>query len=57
MAHEGAAEGAEVCAVLHFFGEDVGGVAFTADMSDGDSTLFDPLACNILIELDMMIAF
>jgi hypothetical protein len=57
MAHEGVAEAAEGFAISHFFGEDIGGVAFTADMSDGNSALFDPLAHNILLELDMTFAF
>jgi hypothetical protein len=57
MIHEGVAAAAEVCAISHFFGEDIGGAAFTADMSDGNSTLFDPVKHNILLELNMKIAF
>jgi hypothetical protein len=57
MAHEGVTEVAEVCTILHFFGEGIRGVAFTTDMSNSNSTLFDLLVCNILFELDLMIAF
>ncbi len=56
-AHEGVAEAAKICAVAHFFSEDVGDVEFSADMRDGDGAVGDPFAYRIFSVLDVTILF
>jgi hypothetical protein len=40
-------EAAEICAVVYFFGEDVGNVAFSHNVSDGDSAVGNPLVGHV----------
>jgi hypothetical protein len=45
----------EVGAVTHFFGEDIGWIAFTTDVSDGDTAILDPFTGSILAVFDVMV--
>jgi hypothetical protein len=56
-AHKRIAEAAEISAVSHFLGEDVGYVAFPADMGNGDGAVGNPLTCRIFPVFDVAIAF
>ncbi len=56
-AHKRIAETAEISAVLHFLCEDVGYVAFPADVGNGDGAVGDPFTCRILLVLNVTIAF
>jgi hypothetical protein len=54
-AHEGITEAVEVCAVIHFFGEDISNIAFSRDMSDGDGANGDPLPGQVFSIFDVAV--
>ena len=56
-AHKRVTEATEISAVPHLLGEDVGDVAFPADVRNGDGAVGDPFACRIFFVLDVTIAF
>ncbi len=56
-AHECIAKAAEVGTVSHFLGENIRGVALSADMSDGDCAVGDPFPCGVFTILDVAVAF
>jgi hypothetical protein len=56
-AHECIVKAAEVGAVLHFLGENIRDVAFSADVSDRDCVVGNPFLCGVLAILDVAVAF
>jgi len=55
--HERIAKSAEICAIAHFFGENVGRIAFPADVRNGKGTVRDPFAGRVFPVLDVAITF
>ena len=49
-AHEGVLQTEEVCAILHFLGEDVTWVDFSGDVKDGDCTVLHPFTGAVFAE-------
>ncbi len=54
MNHERISEVAEMGAVHHFLGEDIGGVDFPCNMYDIQSLVLHPFPDGIFTELDVM---
>jgi hypothetical protein len=40
--HEGVVKTSKVCTIVHLFCKDIRGIAFPADVCDGDATVFNP---------------
>ncbi len=53
--HERVLEAAEIGAVSHFLGEDVGDVVFSADVRNQDSAIGNPFSCGVLLVFDVVI--
>jgi hypothetical protein len=56
-AHKQVAKAAEVGAVLHFLGKDVGDVAFTAYVHDCDCAVSNPFMCRVFKIFNVLVAF
>jgi hypothetical protein len=55
--HERVSEAAEMGAVLHFLGEDIGGVDFPRNMENIQSFVLHPFPDGILMELNVTSRF
>ena len=55
--HEGVSKAAEISAIAHFLGEDIGRITVAADMFNGYGPVFDPFTGGVLSVLDMAITF
>ncbi len=55
--HESIANTAEVCSIAHFLCENISWIALSVDMGDCNGAIYNPLPCDILVVLDVLVPF